>query len=128
MTPEAFFARERMRPLLWDSTDCCHTVDRWCRAVAGRSFIAADGRDYRSEGEAERLMQETPLPLLVSRAMRKAGFAMTRDPQSGDVAVIVLGPMAVCAVRGARHWLFRSLQGVGAAPLSVRVLGVWSIV
>jgi hypothetical protein len=127
MTPEQFFAAERRKPMTWDSTDCCHTVDRWMRAVTGRSFIEADGRDYATVAEAHNLMLETPLPLLVSRAMRKAGIRMTRSPKVGDIGVLALGSMAVCAVRGARHWLFRTDTGIGAAPLDVRVLGAWDI-
>lgn len=128
MRPEKFFAIERRRPLRWDATDCCHTADRWCRQASGRSFIAAYGRDYDTAKGAARLIEERPLPIHIARAMRKAGFRMTRDPMPGDIGVVALGQMVVCAVRGDRMWFFRGSSGISAVHIDVRLLGAWSIV
>lgn len=132
MTPEEFFADQMRQPLIWGATECAHTGDRWLLARGLPSAIAGSRYDFADEVEAEALLTRLPLPIMVARVMRRAGYRMTRAPKTGDIAVLAFpddagGTKVVCAVKGSRLWLFRSDKGIGAAGPFARVLGAWSV-
>jgi len=132
MTPEQFFAAEAGRPCVWGKSECAHTADRWLELASGRSAIRGSGYDFADEAEGEALLARLPLPLMVARVMRRAGFRMTDSPRRGDIGVLAFpdqegGTMIVCAVKGASMWLYRSTRGVSSAGRFARVVGAWRV-
>lgn len=132
MTPEQFFAAEAGRPCVWGESECAHTADRWLELASGYSAIRESGYDFTTEAEAEALLGRLPLPLMVARALRRAGFRMTETPRQGDIGVLAFpddggGTMIVCAVKGASLWLYRSTKGIAAAGPFARVVGAWRV-
>lgn len=124
LTPEKFYAAERHRPLEWGRNDCVHLADQWARQHFRRSFVDFSARDFSSQKEAEQMARQWALPIWVARAMRRGGFERVREPTPGDIALIEVGGMVACAVRGTGKWLFRS-AGIGATSADVRTLGIW---
>lgn len=125
MTPEHFFAAERKRPA--PAGPCTATADRWVQSRTGISPIAAGGLTVEVKEDADTHLARAPLPRLMARCMRAAGFAMTKTPGPGDIGAIIASGKIVCAVRGERMWLYRSDDGFAAAPLDVRLIAAWGI-
>lgn len=125
MTPEQFFAKARHEPA--PVTPCVKTADQWCVHKTGISPMAVGGMDVATNAEEVDLLKQMPLPRLIGRCMKAAGFAMTRNPQVGDVGAVVIGGKIVCAVKGKRMWVFRSDEGMGAISLDSRLVGAWRV-
>lgn len=125
MTPETYFAAQARIPLVWGETECAHTADGWLVANGLPSAITGSEYDFGGEAEAEALLGRLPLPIMVARVMRRAGYAVTCEPQVGDIAVIFDGFRFICAVKGERLWLFRSERGIGSAGQFARVMCAW---
>lgn len=125
MTPEQFFVGARSLPA--PAAPCVRTADEWVRLCSGRSTIEAGKVCLDTDEDAAGYLERTSLPRMIHHCMRSAGFPMTRDPQVGDVAAIVVIGKIVCAVRGSRMWLYRGDDGFGSAALDARCLGAWRI-
>ena len=86
-------------------------------------------RGYRGKAEAEALLAGWGgLPRVMGRAARRAGLPLTRNPQAGDVAALVLGGLIVGGIRTERGWVVRLDDGLASLPPArVRVLAAWSV-
>jgi len=86
-------------------------------------------RGYQGTLEAEALLAGWGgLARVVGRGLRRAGIAMTRAPQPGDVAVLALEGRAICAIRVAKGWVMRLDDGLALLPGErVRVLAAWGL-
>ena len=125
MTPEQFFARARHSSA--PAAPCVATVDQWLVHRTGESAMAAGRVVIPTDEAATEMLSQTSLPRWIGHCMKAAGFSMTREPQTGDVGAVVAGNKIVCAVRGERMWLYRSDDGMGAAPLDSRTVGAWRV-
>ncbi len=131
MTPEEFFAERAKEAPRFASSECARVFDLWLQHLGHPSALDPSPYAFDSDAEAEVFLSRLPLPIMVARAMRMAGYRMTKAPKTGDVGVIAMkaddGIMVVCAVRGSRLWLFRGDKGISAAGNYARVVGAWSV-
>jgi hypothetical protein len=131
MTPEEFFAERARETPRFASSECARVFDLWLQHLGRPSALDPCPYAFDSDAQAKVFLSRLPLPLMVARAMRLAGYRMTKMPKSGDVGVIAFpsrdGMMAVCAVRGERLWLYRGDKGISAAGSHARVVGAWSV-
>ncbi len=116
MTVDEFVAAEAARPFEWGVSDCASTCDRWVAHATGVSPLDVYGRRHDSEAEAEAWLAEANLAVLMNRAMRAAGFKKTRDPQPGDVGLIVVAGKLCAAIFTGRLWFSHDAAGVVGAP------------
>ncbi len=118
MTVDEFIRAEVSRPFAWGETDCASTADRWVRLIAGFSPMAAYGRKHGGEDDARAWLQEPGgIAVAMNRVMRKAGFVKTKDPQPGDIGLLLLDrqTMAV-AILGSRMWFAPAENGTHSRP------------
>lgn len=114
----AFLIAEREKPFIWGETDCVATCDRWIASVTRISPVAALGKAWGSESEALTLLSERGgLPGLAFRAMRKAGFDVTREARPGDAGLVRWNGIVAAALFTGSQWVARNETGfIGAPP------------
>ncbi|BCH32644.1 hypothetical protein MesoLjLc_45740 [Mesorhizobium sp. L-8-10] len=97
---------------------CCRMADKWVTRVTGFSALARFGRDFRTDEDVRAWLAEPGgLAVAVNRVMRAGGFAKTRDPQAGDVGLIVHAGRLCMAIHAGSVWVSRDDSGMIGAPL-----------
>lgn len=124
----AYLRAEAGRPFAWGSADCAGFIAGWVgvrRGIDARSCYP----QYAGEAAA-RVLTGSPggIIRLAGRAMQRAGIPLTRDPQPGDIAVVRVGDVVVCAIRTARGWVMRDTRGLTLLPPGMpRVIASWKL-
>lgn len=123
----AYLRAEAARRFELGAADCVTLAADWVRVCRGIDPIA-DCRGYAGDANAC-LVERGGLLRAAGRAMRRVGLRMTRQPQSGDVAVVKLGSnVATCAIRTERGYVLRLDDGLAMLPPErVRLLAAWSV-
>lgn len=124
MTLEEFMAAEAAEPFAWARFDCTMMCDRWVRLRRGVSPVEAGPIRYSDEASAMRILPR--LPMLMNRAMRKAGLEPTREPRKGDVGLVAHAGRAGPAIHSGACWITRHRGGFWTAP-AAGFLKAWSI-
>lgn len=107
-------------------SDCIVFAADWVLVRCGIDPLAPY-RGYRGTAEANALLAGG-LPRVVGRAARSVGLRLTRSPKPGDIGVVALGNLAVCAIRTERGWALRLDDGLASLPAErVRVIAAWSV-
>lgn len=73
------------------------------------------------------MIAERALPIRVARAMRRAGFVRTTEPEPGDIGIIATNGLVICALRTSRNWVFRTEHGFCALAPDTRCIAAWEI-
>lgn len=125
-----YLRRQAALPFGYGTADCVTLVADWVQACRGVDPLAP-WRGYASRDEAVAHIQQYGgcFWRSVSRALRQVGIRMTTAPEPGDVAIVTVGGITACAIRGQRRWAMRMADG-GFAFFSmgdVRVIAAWRI-
>ncbi|MEM7301924.1 MAG: hypothetical protein AAF468_12630 [Pseudomonadota bacterium] len=127
MDLSTFLLAQISRPFRWGETDCCSLCDEWVRHVRGVSPMAMAGLNPRSAGDAKEIQNRfNGHALAVSRTMRRAGFAMTRTPERGDIGLAVFGGFLATSIFAGEKWFARNEDGIFYGP-PYRVLAAWRV-
>ncbi len=127
MTIDEFVASEARKPFEFGKTDCASTADRWVRETLGMSPLTMFGRVHKDEAEArEWLSSPGGISVAVNRVMRASGLAKTKEPQPGDVGLIIHKGKLCMAIHAGRFWFSRDADGLIGAPLSA-VWKAWKV-
>lgn len=128
----AYLRQQAALPHILGSGDCCTYAADWITLCRGVDPIASCRGRYACAATAEALLAgiggKGGLLRAAGRVLRAAGLSMTRDPQPGDVGVVVVGNLATCAIRSPRGWALRMNDGLASLPAGrLRVLAAWSV-
>lgn len=124
-----YLRRQAALPFVLGKTDCCCLVADWLHEQRGVDPIAYC-RGYVAWPEADVLRAGWGgLVRVAGRAARRSGLRMTREPQAGDVAVVLAGNVTACAIRCRHRWAMRFADGgLAFFPVDrVRVIAAWSL-
>lgn len=114
MTLDEFIAAEAAAPFAWARFDCTMMCDRWVRLRRSVSPVEAGPIRYRDEASALAILPR--LPLLMNRAMRKAGLSATDAPGAGDVGLVIAAGRIGPAIHAGAFWITRHRDGFWTAP------------
>lgn len=130
---ERYLRATASRPFGFGTSDCVLFIADWIVARRGVDLMAGYRGRYDSLLAAEALVRAEGghggLPRAVGRALRRAELPRTRNPQPGDVGMVVLGGgLATCAIATRRGWALRMDDGLASLPPSkLRVVAAWSV-
>lgn len=97
---------------------CCRIVDEWILARRGYSALARYGRDYTTDEDVARWLEEPGgMAVAVNRVMRACGIAKTKEPRAGDVGLVVYSGLLRMAIHSGDAWISRDDKGFVAAPI-----------
>jgi hypothetical protein len=106
---------------------CCRIADKWITQRTGASALRRYGRDFTDGADVEAWLKEPGgITVAVNRVMRACGYQKTKDPQPGDVGLVLHKQrlcMAICAPSG---WFSRDESGLILVPHSA-VWKAWRI-
>lgn len=124
-----YLRRQAALPFELGKADCGLFIADWMREQSGIDPMAYCRGGYEgARGAAAMISGWGGLPRAVGRALRRSGVPLTRDPQPGDIAVVVLRGIAACAIRTERWWALRMDDGMAMLPFDrVRVIAAWKI-
>lgn len=96
--------------------DCCTFPADWCMEVGYADPMAFIRDTYASEAEALTLVARHGLVKLATQGYASIGLKRTREPITGDVAVLrrpmVDDSAAVCAIRSGDRWVMLLERGL----------------
>jgi hypothetical protein len=125
-----YLRRQAALPFALGKTDCVTLIADWVQERRGVDPIAHCRGGYSDWTEADALRSGWGgLVRVAGKAARQVGMRMTREPRTGDVAVVSVGNVIACAIRGHHRWAMR-FEGSGLVFLSadrVRVIAAWSL-
>lgn len=125
MTLDEFLRREASLPPYPGA--CCRMVDKWIREVTGFSALGRFGRDFHNDEDVRQWLAEPGgIAVAVNRVMRACGYQKTKEPQVGDVGLVVHRERLAMAIRGRDAWLGRDDAGMFCAA-SGAVWKAWRI-
>lgn len=110
-----FLAAEAQKPFAWGTVDCTMMCDRWVQLCRGVSPVEAGPIPYGDRASALAILPR--LPMLMNRAMRRAGLQKVKVPREGDVGLVLFGRRIGPAIHAGAHWITRHEDGFMAAPL-----------
>lgn len=127
MNIDQYIAQEMLKPFEPGQTDCANTADRWFAIRRGFSAMARFGRHVRNADDMTGWLSE-PRGLLrgIKDVMAANNVAETRDPQPGDVGIVVVGIRVCIALYNGETWWSRDHDGFVAADDSHRYIA-WSV-
>lgn len=127
MTVDEYILQETAKPFVFGQTDCATTADRWMRGIVGFSLLSHFGREIKNDADAKAWLQSPGgIAVGVNRVMRAAGMKKTKDPQKGDVGLIVHEGKLCVAIHAGTFWFSRHEGGFIGAPLAA-VWKAWRI-
>ena len=96
--------------------DCCTFLADWLVACGYDDPMAFIRDRYASEAEADRLARSPGLVKLATKGFSSIGLARTKEPETGDVAVLrrptIDGAGVVCAIRSGERWVMLLERGL----------------
>lgn len=114
MTLDEFLRREASLPPYPGA--CCRMVDKWIREATGFSALSRFGRDFRTDDDVRKWLAEPGgIAVAVNRVMRACGYQKTKEPQAGDVGLVVHRERLAMAIRGPDAWFGRDDAGMFSA-------------
>jgi hypothetical protein len=106
---------------------CCRIVDRWCLRRLGFSLLSRFGREYRTQEDVDRWLKEPGgIAIAVNRVMRANGIGKTKNPQVGDVGLVVHRARPCMAIKAPSGWISRDDDGFICVPDQL-LLKAWRI-
>ncbi len=104
------------RPWDWGKRDCCTFPADWCIIAGHPDPMAFIRGTYGSEAEALALAKDPGLLKLATRGYASIGLMRTKQPETGDVAVIRRptedGLNMACAIRSGDRWVTLMERGL----------------
>lgn len=117
MTPLEFVRLEASLPPYPGA--CCRMIDKWIRLTSGFSALSRFGRDFETDEDVARWLSEPGgIAVAVNRVMRSAGFQKTKEPQEGDVGLVIHDRRLCMAIKVGAQWFSRNEAGMIGVPLS----------
>lgn len=110
--------------------DCCTFPADWLIACGYPDPMAFIRDDYSNEAEALALVRKHGLVRLATKGYASIGLKRTRDPQTGDVAVLrrpmIDDSKEVCAIRSGDRWVMLLERGL-VVDEGGKVLRAWRV-
>jgi hypothetical protein len=127
---DAYLRAAAGQPFVWGERDCCLWAADWIKARTGRDPAEGFRGRYRTRLGAHRLVRRLGgwQPAMRELAER-AGLAEREcgeDAAPGDVALVVMQPHPVLAIRGRIGWACKTERGVVESAL-FRDIRVWAV-
>ncbi|ACL60532.1 DUF6950 family protein [Methylobacterium nodulans] len=113
-------------PFAWGTCDCALWAADWVKARCGIDPAGGLRGRYRTAiGAGRHIRRLGGFVAQVRGLMASAGFAETREPAIGDVAVVDTPVGPALAIRTRTGWAAKAERGVICAPFPV--LAAWSL-
>ncbi|MCO6386346.1 hypothetical protein [Aliihoeflea sp. 40Bstr573] len=118
MDPKEFVTAIAAEPFAWGKNDCGSIADRWIALKAGRSPLETYGRRHTNREAALKWLSEPGgVAVAVNRVMRANGFRRTKNPQPGDLGLVIFDGRMCIAIHAGGIWFSRHEDGLIGAPL-----------
>lgn len=109
---------ERIARQPWDpgNRDCCTFLADWCVALGYPDPMAFIRGSYASDEEALELIERRGLVRLATRGFESIGLERTKEPLTGDVAIIRRptedNANITGAIRSGERWITLMARGI----------------
>lgn len=117
-------------PWQWGTRDCCTFPADWCVRAGYPDPMAFIRGTYSTEAEALGHATSPGLLKLATKGYESIGLQRTKQPESGDVAVIQrpteAGPAMVCAIRSGDRWVMLTERGL-VVDGGGKALRIWRV-
>lgn len=115
-----FIQAELEKPWEPGETDCASTTNRWVIEATG--IDPMHERKHKSQADMDKWLEASGgLLKAVTKVMNASPFCRTRNPQTGDIGLIIHNNKLCVAINAGDFWVSRDESGlIGAQTKPVR--------